>query len=105
MTTVSAGQPAAFEDERREADRAEAAHRDLGEPAPRLEPAGDVAAAVDHPRPAVQRAHRDAQRVGVGGEAIRELVRALVEGQGHRGGSRIRISARLSSTPSPDQRV
>ena len=55
--------------------------------------------------PPSQRAHRDAQRVGVGGEAIGELVGALVEREGHRGGSRIRISPRLSSTASPDQRV
>ena len=69
------GHPAAVEHERREADRAEAAHRDLGEPAPRLEAAGDRAAAVDQPRAAGQRAHRDAQRVGVGGEVVGERAR------------------------------
>ena len=55
--------------------------------------------------PAGQRLDRDPQRVRVGGEAVRELVCALVEGEGHRGSSRIRISPRPSSRPSPDQRV
>jgi hypothetical protein len=48
---------------------------------------------------------RDPQGVGVGGHEIGEVVGALVQGQVHGDGSRIRISARLSSTASPDQRV
>ena len=34
--------------------------------------------------PLGQRRDRDAQRVGVGGEAVRERARALVEREGHR---------------------
>ena len=79
------GQPAAGEHDRRERDRAQPGHGDLGEPAAGLEPAGHGAAAVDHPCPAGEGPHRDPQRVAVRGEAVRELVGALVEREGHRG--------------------
>jgi len=75
-----AGQPAAAEHERREADRAQAAHADLGEPAARLQPAGHGAAAVDQPRAPGQRGHGDA-----GDEAGAGLRRGLIAIAGRTG--------------------
>ena len=56
------GPPAPVERQRRERHPAQAAHADLGEAPPRLEAAGDVAAAVHEPGPVGERRHRDAQQ-------------------------------------------
>ena len=80
-----AGQPAAFQHQRCERDRAQAAHADLREATARLEAAGDGAAAIENPRAVGQRRHRHAQGIGLGSEAItspwaRSLTESVMSG-------------------------
>ena len=100
------GQPAAVEDQRRVGDRSQPRHADLGEAAPRLEAARGVRAAVDDPRAVGQRGDRHAaapRRRRPAGRRARSG--AVVERERHRASSRIRISPRRSSRPSPHQRA
>ncbi len=81
------GKPAALQHERCEGHPTQASHADLRELSSRFETAGNAAAAVDQPRAAWQRGHRDAQGVGLVGEAVSELLCAIVERERHDGGA------------------
>ena len=100
------GQPATLDDQRRVRDAPEPSHADLGEAAPRLEASRRLRAAVDDPRAVRERRDLHPRRLGIGGQPVGELQRPFVERKRHVvTSSRIRISPRRSSRPSPHQRA
>jgi len=95
---MHAGQAKAVELEGRQADPSPAAHADLGQEAPRLEPAPRLDAAVDDPRPVCERRRHDAEGRGVARNAGKVVfVEGAITGE--------RVEARLLESKSKFDRA